>query len=101
MIIPVRCFSCGKVLADKWTFYKKECSRLIEKARRVAESKKAAVDDEEDIESGGVYQGAGDAVVVVVDGDAVSRAEIFDRLHLDRMCCRRHLLGHVDLMDKI
>ena len=23
MIIPIRCFSCGKLLADKWTYYQK------------------------------------------------------------------------------
>jgi DNA-directed RNA polymerase subunit N (RpoN/RPB10) len=24
---------------------------------------------------------------------------ILDKLELDNMCCRRHLLGHVDLID--
>ena len=27
MIIPVRCFTCGKVLADKWNYYKKEIDK--------------------------------------------------------------------------
>lgn len=27
MIIPVRCFTCGKVIADKWEEYKKEVSK--------------------------------------------------------------------------
>lgn len=31
MIIPVRCFSCGKVLADKWEYYKKQMSEIEEK----------------------------------------------------------------------
>lgn len=26
MIIPIRCFSCGKVVADKWTTYVKAVS---------------------------------------------------------------------------
>ena len=27
MIIPVRCFTCGKVLADKWNHYQKEIQK--------------------------------------------------------------------------
>ena len=27
MIIPVRCFTCGKVLADKYEFYKREVGK--------------------------------------------------------------------------
>ncbi len=28
MIIPVKCFTCGKVLADKYRFYKEEVNKL-------------------------------------------------------------------------
>ncbi len=27
MIIPVRCFTCGKVIADKWEEFKREVSK--------------------------------------------------------------------------
>ena len=27
--------------------------------------------------------------------------DIFKKLELNRLCCRRHLLGHIDLIDKI
>jgi DNA-directed RNA polymerase subunit N len=27
MIIPVRCFTCGKVIADKWEEFRKEVSK--------------------------------------------------------------------------
>jgi DNA-directed RNA polymerase subunit N len=27
MIIPVRCFTCGKVIADKWDEFKKEVAK--------------------------------------------------------------------------
>ena len=30
-----------------------------------------------------------------------TRAEVLDELGLKRICCRRHFLGHVDMMDKI
>ena len=28
MIIPVKCFTCGKVLADKYRYYQQEVRRL-------------------------------------------------------------------------
>ena len=28
MIIPIKCFTCGKVLADKYLFYQKEVRKL-------------------------------------------------------------------------
>ncbi|KAF8599359.1 hypothetical protein BDV93DRAFT_449450, partial [Ceratobasidium sp. AG-I] len=58
-IIPVRCFSCGKVIGDKWEDYVK----LLR-------------DD-------------------VTEGDAM------DQLGLKRYCCRRMVLTHVDLIEKL
>jgi DNA-directed RNA polymerase I, II, and III subunit RPABC5 len=74
MIIPIRCFTCGKMLADKWEYYDTEVKKTIEEAKR----------KDPDVKE-----------------DQVSRAEILDKLHLKRMCCRRHFLGHVDLIDRI
>ncbi|CAE6417163.1 unnamed protein product [Rhizoctonia solani] len=59
MIIPVRCFTCGKVIGDKWEDYVK----LLR-------------DD-------------------VTEGDAM------DQLGLKRYCCRRMVLTHVDLIEKL
>ena len=28
MIIPIKCFTCGKVLADKYRFYEKEVRKI-------------------------------------------------------------------------
>lgn len=28
MIIPVRCVTCGKVLADKYEYYRRECEKI-------------------------------------------------------------------------
>lgn len=66
MIVPVRCVTCGKVIADKWRYFE----------RRVAELEMAG-------------EGAG------------ARARVLDELGLVRYCCRRHMLGHVDLIDRI
>ncbi|GAP84311.1 putative DNA-directed RNA polymerases I II III subunit 10 [Rosellinia necatrix] len=59
MIIPIRCFSCGKVTGDLWERYLK----LID---------------------GGL-----------ADGDAM------DQLGLKRYCCRRMIMTHVDLIEKL
>ncbi|KAF8591371.1 hypothetical protein K439DRAFT_998053 [Ramaria rubella] len=58
-IIPVRCFSCGKVIGDKWNKYLELLSRDIS------------------------------------EGDAL------DELQLKRYCCRRMVLTHVDLIEKL
>ncbi|KAH8597438.1 8 kDa subunit-domain-containing protein [Bisporella sp. PMI_857] len=59
MIIPVRCFSCGKVVGDLWERYLK----LIDEG--------------------------------IQDGDAM------DTLGLKRYCCRRMIMTHVDLIEKL
>ncbi|KAK3679128.1 DNA-directed RNA polymerase II subunit L [Recurvomyces mirabilis] len=65
MIIPIRCFSCGKVIADLYERY----VQLISTPQ----------DDGE----------------VMSDGDAM------DTLGLNRYCCRRMVLTHVDLIEKL
>ncbi|GAA5825435.1 hypothetical protein JCM5353_003629 [Sporobolomyces roseus] len=59
MIIPVRCFSCGKVVGDRWTAY----LQLLESGH--------------------------------------SEGEALDGLGLKRYCCRRMVLTHVDLIEKL
>jgi DNA-directed RNA polymerase subunit N (RpoN/RPB10) len=75
MIIPVRCFTCGKVLANKWEDYQKEVEKLEK------EKEKEGLPDKR--------------------FDNLKTGKILDGLGLDRMCCRRHMLGHVDLIDII
>ncbi|EJU03340.1 hypothetical protein DACRYDRAFT_65562 [Dacryopinax primogenitus] len=59
MIIPVRCFSCGKVVGDKWEAY-----------------------------------------MQLLQSD-VNEGEALDELGLRRYCCRRMVLTHVDLIEKL
>ena len=59
MIIPVRCFTCGKVVGNKWETY----LDLLSKDN--------------------------------LEGDAL------DQLGLTRYCCRRMVLTHVDLIEKL
>ena len=73
MIIPIKCFTCGKVLADKWLYYKKEVEKNIN-----AEDKKNIYLDKNKNEKS--IQG-----------------KVLDELNLKKICCRRHMLTHVDI----
>lgn len=59
MIIPVRCFTCGKVIGNKWDTY-----------------------------------------LSLLQADYPER-EALNALELKRYCCRRMLMTHVDLIEKL
>ncbi|XP_074268781.1 DNA-directed RNA polymerase subunit 10-like protein isoform X1 [Silene latifolia] len=59
MIIPVRCFTCGKVIGNKWDTY-----------------------------------------LDLLQAD-YSEGDALDALGLVRYCCRRMLMTHVDLIEKL
>jgi len=76
MIIPVKCFTCGMVLADKYRYYQGE-------VRRIKLSQGMKVDK-----------------VVYLSKDKVDKTpegEVLDALGLTNVCCRRHMLTHVDI----
>jgi len=76
MIIPVKCFTCGKVLADKYRYYVKEVQK-----------KKINADLELD-----------KVVYLTEDNkDKTPEGEVLDLLQLNKYCCRRHMLTHVDI----
>jgi DNA-directed RNA polymerase subunit N (RpoN/RPB10) len=77
MIIPIKCFTCGKVLADKYMYY-------------LSEVKKQKLANNEDL----------DEVIYLTKSNAVKSAEgrVLDKLNLNKMCCRRHMLAHVDIV---
>lgn len=74
MIIPVKCFTCGKVLADKYLYYLKEVN-------------KRKIDEDNDE----VQYLTKDNMKKTAEG------EVLDSLGLNKMCCRRHMLTHVDI----
>lgn len=82
MIIPVRCHTCGAVLASKWQAFDKACKELEAQGSTSKHFK--------------------DHEVTLVDNfDKKLKGKILDDLGLDRICCRRHMLGHVELIDVI
>lgn len=76
MIIPVKCFSCGKVLADKYRYYEQE-------VRKMKAGKSMQVDDV-------IY-------LTKSNRDKTPEGEVLDKLRLNKMCCRRHILTHVNI----
>ena len=76
MIIPVKCFTCGNVLGDKYLYY----------VRTVREKK---INSGEPIEK----------VKYLTKQYSKKTAEglVLDELNLKKMCCRRHMLSHVDI----
>ena len=76
MIIPIKCFTCGKVLADKYRYYQQEVRKL--KADKNMETEKVVYLTEDNIKK-------------------TPEGEVLDKLKLTKYCCRRHMLTHVDL----
>jgi DNA-directed RNA polymerase subunit N (RpoN/RPB10) len=77
MIIPVKCFTCGCVLADKYRFYQQEVRKR--KQERGMDINKVVYFTKEFKEK-------------------TPEGEVLDDLGLTKMCCRRHMLSHVDII---
>ena len=76
MIIPIKCFTCGMVLADKYRYYQ-------EKVREIKLAKGVNVEN-----------------VVYLTKEKVEKTPegiVLDDLKLTNVCCRRHMLTHVDI----
>ena len=82
MIIPVRCVTCNKVLADKWEWFNEQLAASVPSD---AQGDPGPADEALD---------RGSPV-------AAKKRELMDALGLVRYCCRRHFLGQVDLLDKL
>jgi DNA-directed RNA polymerase subunit N (RpoN/RPB10) len=87
MIIPIKCFTCGKVLADKWNYFKQKSAEMDAKQNE----KELTLDDLKVNESNNKDNYF----------DTNKKGHILDELGLTKICCRRHMLGHVDLIDII
>jgi DNA-directed RNA polymerase I, II, and III subunit RPABC5 len=76
MIIPIKCFTCGKVLADKYRFYTEEVKKI--KVSKNLDRKKINYLTNEIT-------------------DKTPEGEVMDKIGLNKYCCRRHMLTHVDI----
>ncbi len=88
MIIPVRCFTCGAVLADKYEYFLRETRR----------KKIAAINASEKGDASMSHKTINNAVYLTkMTNEKTAEGEIMDDLGLINICCRRHILTHVDI----
>ena len=76
MIIPIKCFTCGMVIADKYRYYTEEVrKRKLIKGLEV------------------------DKVIYLTKeyAEKTPEGDVLDELGLNKICCRRHMLTHVDI----
>jgi len=87
MIIPIRCFTCGTVIADKWNPF---IELIMEKKN---DSKKPVNGADLDIEY----------IKIKDDGKIEKSVEgiAMDELGLHKYCCRRMFLGNAHLISYI
>ena len=76
MIIPVKCFTCGKVLGNRYRYYLKGVQK-----RKISRS----MDTEK------VLYLTKDYIAKIPEG------ELMHELKLNKYCCRHHMLTHVDI----
>ena len=76
MIIPIKCFTCGTVLASKYRYYQDEVRKI--KIDKNLEDKKIEY-------------------LTRNVKDKTPEGVVLDRLNLNKYCCRRHMLTHVDI----
>ena len=87
MIIPIRCFTCNRVIASKYKAY-------LDKIKEQMTTD--VLEEKQNVEN-------------ILTGDPnidlnmeTKYQRIFNELGVgDRYCCKRHLLTHIDLLEKI
>ena len=72
MIIPIRCFTCNANIASKYKIYLEIVSKINNKE-----------------------------ITTEIDDNKTPEENSFNILNIKRYCCRRHLISHIDLINKI
>ena len=74
MILPIRCFSCNSLIADKWVEYNKQMNSLPK-----------------------------DKVIKIIGSDIPESTQnkILNDLGVKRYCCRRMFLGNLDMTEDL
>jgi len=74
MLIPVKCFTCGKEISSFYRAYEREVRK-----KKIT----AGVSDVE--------------YLTKYKTEKTAEGEVLDKLMIKKMCCRRHLLTHVEI----
>ena len=80
MIIPIRCFTCNRILSSKYNKYLEIIS--------LESHQENVISGEPDIET-------------ILKGENIYQKAFKEIGVHDRYCCKRHLLSHIDLIHKI
>ena len=83
MLIPVRCFTCGKTVSDKWIPFIK------------------GVNEKKDSETTNNVKDLDIEYIDLENPNKSIEGEVMDELGLHRYCCRRMILGNVHLITNI
>ena len=101
MIIPVRCMTCGKLLANKYEYYESELLR-----------KKLALNSNIDTSNNNTNTGSNtgsnssniNPLIININALDIKKTiacEIMDDLGLHRMCCRKVMLTSINIINEI
>jgi DNA-directed RNA polymerase I, II, and III subunit RPABC5 len=82
MIIPIRCFTCNKIIAHLWEEYINNLQLEYLEEDIINDKKKRFIELD-------------DLHKKKIEG------KVLDKLGLKKYCCRRMILSHVDLCEKI
>ena len=76
MIIPIKCFTCGNVLADKYRYFQQEVRNI--KIKNKIDLDKVVYFTKKNMEK-------------------TPEGIVLDKININNVCCRRHMLTHVDI----
>lgn len=85
MIIPVKCPTCGAVLADKYETYQERVKE--QKLKKGLEIDKVVYLTQTTINTGKKEK----------NFEKTPEGKVLDELHVFNLCCRRTMLTHVDI----
>jgi len=82
MLIPVRCFTCNKVIGDKYNLFVSIAQEHMEKEGITDPDKIRYMD-------------------TTKKQDYSPYGKAMNELGLTKYCCRRHMMGHVDVINDL
>ena len=85
MIIPVKCFTCGNVIGNKYLYYVNKVIELKKDKNMNHENIQYLTNEEMD------KYGKTKTLEKSIEG------QVLAELKLTKQCCRRHMLTHVDV----
>ena len=126
MIIPVRCYTCNKLLADKYHYYESELlKRKLRKEKEEDEKQNindVTIDnifakfnnlniDEKNVNTNDIKQNKTkpikynkDPLLININDTVIKKTiagEIMDELGLIRICCRKIMLTSINIVEEI